>query len=377
MIYKDFKGKKLSALGMGCMRLPTRGEGKLIDEERTAEMFEYAIKNGINYFDTAWGYHDGKSELVVGKLLEKYPRESFYLASKFPGYAAENWGRAEEIFAKQLEKCRVDHFDFYLIHNVTESNIDAYLDESYGDVQYFIKQRKEGRIKHLGFSTHGTLETMRRFLDKYSADMEFCQIQLNWLDYSFQNAKAKLDMLKEYGNIPVWVMEPVRGGKLAVLEDEYAARLKSLRPDESVPAWAFRFLQTIPEVCVTLSGMSDFEQVKENIETYTSPAPLKREEWGALMSIADSMVGKKTLHCTGCSYCTSYCPMSLDIPRIIELYNEHVYSDGGFIAPMALSAFDADKLPSACLGCRSCEAVCPQNIAISEMMSDFSKKLGS
>ncbi len=375
MIYKDFQGKKLSALGMGCMRLPTYGEDKTIDEAKTAEMFDYAIKNGINYFDTAWGYHDGKSELVVGKVLENYPRESFYLASKFPGYAQANWGRAEEIFAKQLAKCRVDYFDFYLIHNVTESNIDAYLDDNYGDVMYFVKMKEEGKIKHLGFSTHGTLETMHRFLDKYSRYMEFCQIQLNWLDYSFQNAKAKIEMMKEYGNIPVWVMEPVRGGKLAVLEDAYAKKLTALRPDESIPAWAFRFLQTIPEVCVTLSGMSNFDQVKENIETYSEAKPVNKEEWETLMSIADSMVGKKTLHCTGCSYCTTHCPMSLDIPRIIELYNEHVYSDGGFIAPMALSAFPEDKLPSACIGCRSCEEVCPQNIEISEMMSDFSEKL--
>lgn len=375
MIYKDFKGKKLSALGMGCMRFPTYGEEKIIDEAKTAEMFDYAIANGINYFDTAWGYHDGKSELVVGKLLEKYPRESFYLASKFPGYSQAKWGKHEEIFAKQLEKCRVDHFDFYLIHNVTESNIDAYLNDDYGDVMYMVKMREEGKIGHLGFSTHGTLETMRRFLDKYGKYMEFCQIQLNWLDYSFQNAKAKIEMMKEYGNIPVWVMEPVRGGKLAVIEDAYAKKLNALREGESIPAWAFRFLQTIPEVCVTLSGMSSFEQLKENIETYSEEKTVNKEEWETLMSIADSMVGKKTLHCTACRYCTTYCPQGLDIPRIIELYNEHVYSDGGFIAPMALSAFPEDKLPSACIGCTACEEVCPQNIKISEMMSDFSEKL--
>ncbi len=375
MIYKDFKGKKLSALGMGCMRLPVYGEDKTIDEAKTAEMFDYAIKNGVNYFDTAWGYHDGKSELVVGKVLEKYPRESFYLASKFPGYASANWGRADEIFNKQLEKCRVDYFDFYLIHNVTESNIDAYLSDDYGDVMHFVKLREEGKIKHLGFSTHGTLETMRRFLDKYGKYMEFCQIQLNWLDYSFQNAKAKLEMMKEYGNIPVWVMEPVRGGKLAQIEEPYAEKLRALRPDESIPSWAFRFIQSIPEVGVTLSGMSNFDQVKENIATFAEEKPLAKAEWDALMTIADSMVGKKTLHCTACRYCTTHCPMQLDIPRIIELYNEHIYSDGGFIAPMALEAFAADKLPSACIGCKSCEEVCPQNIAISDMMSDFAEKV--
>ena len=375
MIYKEFKGKKLSALGMGCMRLPTYGEDKTIDEAKTAEMFDYAIKNGINYFDTAWGYHDGKSELVVGKLLEKYPRESFYLASKFPGYSKETWGRAKEIFEKQLEKCRVDHFDFYLIHNVSEGNIDAYLDEKYGDVMYFVKMREEGKIGHLGFSTHANLENMRRFLDKYGKYMEFCQIQLNWLDWRLQKAEAKVAMMKEYGDIPVWVMEPVRGGKLATLEEGYAKQLQAHREDESIPAWAFRFIQSIPEVCVTLSGMSDFEQVKANIKTFSEEKPLSGDEWNTLMSIADSMVGRKTLNCTACRYCTTYCPQGLDIPRIIEHYNEHTVSGRSEVSPRMIASYAEDKLPTACIGCRSCEEVCPQNIEISEMMSDFAAKI--
>lgn len=375
MIYKEFKGKKLSALGMGCMRLPTYGEDKTIDEAKTAEMFDYAIKNGINYFDTAWGYHDGKSELVVGKLLEKYPRESFYLASKFPGYSKETWGRAKEIFEKQLEKCRVDHFDFYLIHNVSEGNIDAYLDEKYGDVMYFVKMREEGKIGHLGFSTHANLGNMRRFLDKYGEYMEFCQIQLNWLDWRLQKAEAKVAMMKEYGDIPVWVMEPVRGGKLATLEEGYAKQLQAHREDESIPAWAFRFIQSIPEVCVTLSGMSDFEQVKANIKTFSEEKPLSGDEWNTLMSIADSMVGRKTLNCTACRYCTTYCPQGLDIPRIIEHYNEHTVSGRSEVSPRMIASYAEDKLPTACIGCRSCEEVCPQNIEISEMMSDFAAKI--
>ena len=375
MIYKEFKGKKLSALGMGCMRLPTYGEDKTIDEAKTAEMFDYAIKNGINYFDTAWGYHDGKSELVVGKLLEKYPRESFYLASKFPGYSKETWGRAKEIFEKQLEKCRVDHFDFYLIHNVSEGNIDAYLDEKYGDVMYFVKMREEGKIGHLGFSTHANLDNMRRFLDKYGKYMEFCQIQLNWLDWRLQKAEAKVAMMKEYGDIPVWVMEPVRGGKLATLEEGYAKQLQAHREDESIPAWAFRFIQSIPEVCVTLSGMSDFEQVKANIKTFSEEKPLSSDEWNTLMSIADSMVGRKTLNCTACRYCTTYCPQGLDIPRIIEHYNEHTVSGRSEVSPRMIASYAEDKLPTACIGCRSCEEVCPQNIEISEMMADFAAKL--
>jgi predicted aldo/keto reductase-like oxidoreductase len=193
MIYKNFQDIKLSSLGMGCMRLPVDAN-KEIDMAATAEMVEYAISRGVNYFDTAWGYHGGKSELAMGEILSHYPRESFYLASKFPGYDLKNMGKVEEIFEEQLRKCKVDYFDFYLFHNVCELNIDAYLDESYGIFEFLQKQLENGRIKHLGFSTHGTLETMGRFLDKYGKYMEFCQIQLNWLDWEFQNAKEKVEL---------------------------------------------------------------------------------------------------------------------------------------------------------------------------------------
>lgn len=375
MIYKDFQGKKLSALGMGAMRLPVLdGKNDVIDENATAEMFDYAIKKGINYFDTAWGYHDGQSELVVGKLLKKYPRDSFYIATKFPGYDASNMNKVEEIFEKQLEKTGMEYFDFYLFHNVCELNIDGYLDEKYGIFEYLMKQKENGRIKHLGFSTHGSIDTVKRFLDAYGEHMEFCQVQLNYIDYEFQNAKAKLQLLKEY-NIPVWVMEPVRGGKLAKLDDEYESRLKALRPDERTVAWAFRYLQTIPEVAVTLSGMSNFEQLKENIDTYEEEKPLSDNEYNELMSVAKDMVSKIALPCTSCRYCTTHCPKGLNIPELIEIYNEHIFTGGGFLAGFAVNAMPEDKRPHACIGCKKCEAVCPQLIKISDMMKDFVDKL--
>ena len=375
MIYKEFKGKKLSALGMGTMRLPViDGKNDVIDEAATAEMFDYAIEKGINYFDTAWGYHDGQSELVVGKLLKKYPRDSFYVATKFPGYDASNMNKVEEIFEKQLEKTGMEYFDFYLFHNVCELNIDGYLDEKYGIFDYLMKQKENGRIKHLGFSTHGSYDTVKRFLNAYGEHMEFCQIQLNYIDYEFQNAKAKLDLLKEY-DIPVWVMEPVRGGMLAKLDNEYEARLKLKRPDEAVVAWAFRYLQTIPQVVVTLSGMSNFEQLKDNIDTYESNKPLSDEEYGELMSVAKDMVAKIALPCTACRYCTTHCPKGLNIPEIIDIYNEHIFTGGGFLAGFAVEAMPEEKRPHACVGCKQCEAVCPQGIKISEMMKDFVDKL--
>lgn len=373
MIYKTFQDLKLSALGLGAMRLPVIDhDDKRIDEAQTEDLIKYAIGHGINYFDTAWGYHNGNSEIVLGKALSKYPRESFYLASKFPGYDLSNMPKVEEIFEKQLEKCGVEYFDFYLFHNVCEMNIEAYLDEKYGIFQYLIKQKKQGRIRHLGFSAHGSYDIMKRFLDAYGEDLEFCQIQLNYVDWSFQDAKAKVDLLQEY-HLPVWVMEPLRGGKLASLSEENTAKLKALRPDEEVPAWAFRFLQSIPDVTMILSGMSNLEQLKDNIHTFETDKPLNYDERETLLGIADRMA--RAVPCTDCHYCTNHCPQEIDIPSMIRLYNEHMFTGGGFIAPMALMAVPAEKQPSACLACRSCEAVCPQQIKISEVLADFVDKL--
>ncbi len=376
MLYKDFKGVKLSSLGLGTMRLPNKGVDSdvPVDEEETAKMVDYALKNGINYFDTAWGYHNGESEKVIGKVLSKYPRDSFYLATKFPGYDLSNMDKVEEIFEKQLEKCRVDYFDFYLFHNVNDKNIDAYLDPKYGIYDYLMKQKENGRIKHLGFSIHGDFDILKRFLNAYGEHMEFCQIQLNYIDYDFQDAKAKVELLNEY-NIPIWVMEPLRGGKLAKLPDEQESKLKALRPDETTVGWAFRFLQSIPGVTMVLSGMSSMEQLQENIKTFSEDKPLNDEEMKTLLGIANEMLKGNVLPCTACRYCTSHCPMGLDIPKLLALYNEHSFTGGGFIAPMAISALPEDKRPSACIGCKSCEAVCPQEIKISEVMADFAKKL--
>ena len=375
MIYRNFQDLKLSALGMGAMRLPViDGDDARVDEAKTEEMIDYAMSQGINYYDTAWGYHNGNSELTVGRALQKYPRDSFFLADKFPGYDLSNMDKVEEIFEEQLKKCQVEYFDFYLFHNVCEMNIDAYLNPKYGIYDYLIEQKKAGRIRHLGFSAHGSYEVVKRFLDAYGRDMEFCQLQLNYLDWKFQGGKEKVELLKEW-NIPVWVMEPLRGGRLAVLAEKDEAALKELRPDEKIPAWAFRFLQSVPSVTMVLSGMSSMEQLQENIRTYSEDKPLNEKEMETLLAIADGMLEKKILPCTSCHYCVSHCPQELDIPELLALYNEHCFTEGGFIAPMALSSYPKEKLPSACIGCGSCQAVCPQQIDIPEAMSDFAQKL--
>ena len=357
MIYRKFQGISLSGLGLGMMRLPVLdGSDGAVDETAAAEMIDYAYKNGINYFDTAWGYHEGNSELVAGKYLSGYPRESYYLASKFPGYDLSNMGKVEEIFERQLQKCRTGYFDFYLFHNVYEGNIDAYLDPKYGILEYLLKQKENGRIRHLGFSAHGSVEVIRRFLEAYGQHMEFCQLQLNYMDWHFQNARQKAELIQEAG-IPIWVMEPLRGGKLAKASGELAAAMQSLRPKETVPGWAFRFLQRIPGVTVVLSGMSDLEQLKANISTWETDEPLSKEEADTVVKYADEETKKGGLPCTACHYCTGHCPKGLPIPELIALYNEHKITGGGFIAPMAVGSMPEEKRPAGCIGCRSCELV--------------------
>ena len=377
MIYNDFQELKLSALGMGNMRLPVLdGNDNNIDVDAAKEMIAFCMNSGINYYDTAYGYHGGNSELVVGQLLKNYDRSSFYLASKFPGYDLSNMPKVREIFEEQLEKCQVEYFDFYMFHNVCEMNIDEYLNPEYGIFNYLMDQKQNGRIRHLGFSTHGDIECITRFLEAYGEHMEFGQLELNYFDYRFQNAKDKVQLLDEW-DIPVWVMEPVRGGQLAELSPEVALKLKEARPDEDVPAWAFRFLQTIPSVTVTLSGMSDMEQLKANISTYAESKPLNKAEMKLILGIADEMISRTTVPCTGCHYCVSKCPEGLDIPFLLKQYNESMVSGAGeFIAPMALSSIAKEKQPECCINCHSCEKVCPQTIKIPEELKKFAAKMG-
>ncbi len=375
MMYRDFQGIKLPELGFGAMRLPViDGDDSRIDQQAVNEMVAYAMEHGANYFDTAWGYHAGNSELAMGEALKAYPRDSFYLATKFPGYDLSNMGKVEGIFEKQLEKCQVEYFDFYLIHNVCEMNIDAYLDHSYRTYEYLIEQKERGRIRHLGFSAHGSVEVMERFLAGYGTGMEFCQIQLNYLDWEFQQAREKLELLERH-NIPAWVMEPLRGGRLANLSEEETSHLAAINPQLKPVEWAFRFIQGLP-VVVTLSGMSNFEQLKANVATFETEAPLNTEEQAVLLALARDMAAKTGVPCTACRYCTTHCPQELDIPKLLALYNEHTFTGGGFLAPMAVAALPEDKRPGACLGCGACAAVCPQAIDIPEVLADFAAKLG-
>ena len=356
-------GETLSRLGFGCMRLPL-AEDKSIDEAEFLRMVDYAIDHGVNYFDTAWPYHGGHSELALGKALARHPRDRWFIADKYPGHQIASSYNPAETFEEQLKKCGVEHFDFYLLHNVCENSYGVYTDPKWGILDYFREQKRLGRIRHLGFSSYARPETLRRCL-------EFCQIQLNYLDWTLQDAKAKYSLLLGRG-IPVWVMEPLRGGKLAALDRDHHRQLQALRPGESDAAWALRWLQHLPNVKMILSGMSSLDQMKDNVDTFSEDKPLTDEESGLLLEIAEEM--KDALPCTRCRYCCEGCPQGLDIPMLIHAYNDLKFS-GGMTVSMQIDALPEDKRPSACIGCGACAAVCPQGIDIPKVMADLSERL--
>ena len=367
----DFQGKQLSRLGFGTMRLPVKADGS-IDEAQVTEVVAYAIGHGVNYFDTAYPYHGGQSERVIGRVLKSYPRESFYLATKYPGHQILSGGyHPAEIFEEQLQKCGVDYFDFYLLHNVYEKSMETYLDPRWGIIDYFKEQKRLGRIRHLGFSSHAGVRSLKDFLDICGDDMEFCQIQLNYLDWTLQDAKGKYDLLTARG-IPVWVMEPVRGGRLAKLSDREEAKLKACRPDDSTASWGFRFLQGLPNVKMVLSGMSNMAQMEDNVRTFTDEKPLSEEEHALLLDIAEGM--KDSIPCTGCRYCCDGCPAGLDIPGLISAYNELRFSPVVNVA-MRFEFLPDEQKPTACIGCGQCTQMCPQNIDVPGALKDFAERL--
>lgn len=376
MIYRKFQNIEISQLAFGTMRLPIiDGDSEKIDQAAVEKMVKSAFDGGVNYFDTAWGYHNGKSEVAIGKALRQYPRDSYFIADKFPGYDLANINKVEEIFAQQLERTGLDYFDFYHIHNVHELNIEQYLDPKYRIYDYLTKMKKEGKIKHLGFSTHAGYETFMRFLDKYGDSMEFCQIQLNYIDFDFQEASKKIEELNKR-HIPILVMEPLRGGRLSNLSDKEWEMIKDLRKSATPTEIAFRWLQSVPGVLTILSGMSNPQQMQDNIKTFQSDEPLSENELQIVKKLADSMVNPKTVPCTSCRYCTTHCPNEIDIPKMISLYNEGMVTGFDWRQTMALGVITKEKWPGACVACGACAAVCPQSIKIPEIMEKLAKVTG-
>ena len=367
MIYSDFNGLKLSRLGFGCMRFardPATGE---IDQQKVNAMFRLALQGGVNYFDTAYPYLDGKSELSVAEALRDVPRERYFLADKFPGHSLPGPVDNIALFNVSLEKCRTDHFDCYLLHNVSEWSVKIYESPEYHIIPDILEMKKAGKIRHLGFSFHGGTALLEDFLTRHEGMFEFVQIQCNYLDWTLQNAREAYDIITRHG-LGVWLMESVRGGKLAALPPEASARLKTFDPAASDASFGFRFLQDLPNVKMILSGMNEVAQVEDNLRTFATHKPLSDAERSALMDIAETL--KKGVPCTACRYCTAGCPQALDIPYLLECYNSYK-TDAAMTASVRLDGMPEEKRPAACIQCGQCAHACPQRIDVPAALNEL------
>ena len=403
MIYRDFKGQKLSQLGFGCMRFASDPETGEIDQTKVNAMFDLAISEGVNYFDTAYPYLGGKSELAMAEALSRYPRESYYLADKFPGHSLTGPIDNIALFNVSLRKCRTDYFDFYLLHNVTEWSVQFYESEEYHIIPDLLQMKKEGKIRYFGFSCHAGPDLLDAFLTRHEGIFDFVQIQLNYLDWTMQDAKAKCDIIRKH-DLGIWVMEPVRGGKLAVLPESESAKLRGLRDgggccdsgaaaagaaasaggaccdsgaagdaglaEPSDASYAFRFLQDMPGVTVILSGMNEVFQVEDNLRTFREENPLSDSERSVLLEIAENL--KKGVPCTACRYCCDGCPMELDIPYLLQCYNDYKFATT-MTPSMRIDALEEDKRPSACIGCGQCMHACPQGIDVPAALAELAE----
>ncbi len=368
---KGFKGieETPSLLGFGCMRFPKLNEDAPdIDEERAEAMLDYAYERGVDYFDTAYPYHHGLSEPFVGRVLSKYPRDSFYLASKMPGWEIESVEDARRIFYEQLERCQVEYFDYYLAHALNEKMFETF--KLPAVMEFLYEMKREGRIRYLGFSFHDTPDVLETIIHAYEWD--FVQLQINYLDWTHQDAKRQYEIVEEYG-VPCIVMEPVRGGTLASLSEESRNIFKAHDPDVSIASWAIRYVASLPNVMVVLSGMSDMEQTKDNIETLTDFKPISASEQRVIDDALEAFLKKRTIPCTDCGYCMP-CPEGVDIPGVFTLYNDYAISENenGFVRRYE----NKDGAASVCIDCGVCLEHCPQGIDIPARMREIESLYG-
>ncbi len=367
MQYKEFKdGISLSRLGLGTMRLPLQSqEDKEIDYAKAKEIVDVCMVQGVNYYDTAYIYHGGKSESFLGKALAEYPRDTFFVADKYNFQTEPDY---QKQFAQQLERLNMDRIDFYLLHGIQ----DHFAEEmtSNGCIAYFDEMKQKGKIRCLGFSFHGSGAMLRKLLGLYPWD--FVQIQLNYYDWYCEDAKELYDILKE-AEIPVMVMEPVHGGLLANLAEEASKVLKEMDADASQASWAMRWVMDLDQVQVVLSGMSTKEQVEDNIKTFSQPLPLPKEHQIQLEKAAKLQYASVAVACTGCRYCCPDCPSNLDIPALLKYYNAAKIGSAWRLRPLKALAKEAQ--PESCIGCGSCTDHCPQGFAVPQYMQEMQRMM--
>lgn len=357
-----FKNVEVSRLGLGNMRLPCktpikREANPLIDYDKAQQIVDMAYENGVNYFDTAYMYHCGKSEKFIGQALKKYPRDSYFLADKLPIWMCKTPADMEKIFNKQLQRTGIDCFDFYLLHSLDKSNFEKC--EKYGAYDFVLKKKAEGLVKNIGFSFHGTVEDLKKIISAHHWD--FAQIQMNYLDWKNQDAKTQYQILTDAG-IPIIVMEPVRGGKLADLPKDAEAVLKQNAPDKSIASWAMKFVASYDNVITILSGMNSLEQMQDNLNTLTDFVPMNENEFKVCDNVASIINKNDIIPCTGCDYCAD-CPKGVKISTIFDVYNK--LKTGEYTEFEAKDQYkNIDVNHTACVKCGKCKEHCPQGIDI-------------
>lgn len=361
VVKRKFAGKEFPLIALGCMRLPMRDSK--IDMVELDKMVEYAMSHGANYFDTAYMYVEGKSENAIGEILKQYPRESFFLADKCPAYLVNSKEDVARLFNEQLKKCHVDYFDNYMVHNINKDSIHNYRDnDMYGEI---LKLKKEGRVKNLGFSFHGDPDMLREVIHEHKWD--FCQLQLNYLDWEVINAKELYEIADE-AKVPIIVMEPLRGGGLCNLPDKAAAKLKERCPDETQASFGLRWVTSKPRVFTILSGMSNFQQMKENIDTFSNFKEFTQEELQTAAEVAKIIQSQGAINCTACRYCMEVCPRGINIPAIFGLYNVYKTNNNGFMFGVNYNALKDNEKADKCINCHLCSKNCPQGLDIPALL---------
>ena len=370
-------GIETSLLGFGCMRFPVTAGGK-IDESLAEKMMDQAIAAGVNYIDTAYPYHGGESETFVGKVLKKYDRNSFYLATKLPCWKVNKIEDVDTIFQEQLGKLQTEYIDFYLLHALDKERFHKMVE--LGTVKKLEELKAQGKIKYLGFSFHDSYDVFEEIVNY--RDWDFCQIQLNYMDANereeFQQAGMKGYRLTEEKGIPLVIMEPVKGGSLAAFPEDITAKYRALDPEASVASFALRWVGSLPNVKVILSGMSTMEQVEDNLKTFSDFKPLSEKERQTIDEVVALINSRIQNGCTGCSYCMP-CPAGVDIPRNFRIWNVyHMYRNYNMVKDRWENGLAEENKAKNCIKCGKCEKVCPQKLSIREdlerVQADLDKK---
>ena len=362
----------VSLLGYGLMRLPLkdRRNQSEIDKEKAQELIDRAMAGGVNYYDTAWVYHQGMSERFAGEALKKYPRESYNLADKMPVWEVKSLDDAKRIFQEQLDRCQTEYFDFYLLHSLNGGAWPNVRD--LGALEYARQMKKEGKVKNLGFSFHGDNKDLAVIADEGGWD--FAQIQLNYFDWD-DYSREQYEILTSH-NIPVVVMEPLKGGELANLQPKTLEMLTNARPNTTAAQWAFEFIASLPNVLTILSGMTYMEHVEENLKTFSPIEPLGEEGKELLVKVKEFMKEEGKIPCTTCRYCTP-CPAGVAIPDIFKMYNNYRSSLVKWMSQREYFQLEKGSRADACVECGACLKKCPQKINIPEELKRVHKEFTS